>query len=149
MKTLFARREKPWEHTNEIAVYYLHVAAFVTYCIYFTWAVLALLEAIPQGKTEHLFWFALTFLPLTTGAAISCLFYYSGGARWELSFDTILICVLAIFIGYNFIDYLQDHTKVSLLTNAVLDLQFAVVPLLRILYITLVTLVAGRKIRNE
>jgi hypothetical protein len=149
MNTLFSKREKPFQHVNEIAVYYMHVAAFFTYLIYFTWSVLAVIEAYRVHETDFFVWFALGIGPLSLGCALGCLFFYSRGARWEFTIAIMLVAALLVYLLYEFIHFGQNPTKLSQLTNAVLDLQFAVVPVLRILFIYFATLVAGKKRDDE
>lgn len=149
MNTLFSKREKPFEHVNEIAVYYMHLAGFVTYVLYFAWSILATTQALLIGETDFFLWFSITIGPLSLGSALGCLFFYSRGARVEFTFSIVLVGALVAYLAYGFISYSQNPAKLSELTNSILDLQFAVIPLLRILFIYFATLVAGKKRPDE
>lgn len=146
-KTVFARRHRPWEHPNEMAVTYSHRASFVLYCIYIVWAVVAGSVAIAQNSFYFTFWFAWSILPTAAVCALGAL-YFPRWARLEMSGAVILVTLLATFEANNIIFLFQDF-DFGTLNNAILDLSFAVIPFARAAFVFFAFILTGKRNREN
>jgi len=142
-KSVFSKKDKPWEHMNEMAVTYSHRAAFVLYCIYAVWAGIAGGITTYQQNFQFTFWFAWGILPVAVPSAIGALFF-PRLARLEMSAAVILVTLLTVF-EVNQVIFLFNDFDFGSLNNAILDSSFAVVPAARALFVYFAFVLTGRK----
>lgn len=133
LKTVFSKREEPWEHLNEMAVVYSHRAAFVLYCIYAAWGLGGGLLATAQHNFLFTFWFAWAIFPTAVLCGIGALFF-PRLARLEMSAAFILVTLLGFFEA-NQVIFLARSFDFGQLNAAMLDVAFAVVPLARAIFV--------------